>query len=211
VQRRGLRAAGALVDRLASGLVDLESPADLTGGAPSGGERGAPSSAAGDGAGAADLAALAETWAELVRRSMLRWTAPAADGDGTDPSRRTDWRVGEAPTGSSAVCRVVVPAAVGSNEARVATGELWLHNSTHTEWRDVRVHCGPLLAHGGSVLESCISFAPAHMDVLPGRSSRGLAVSVATDGHVHPGTYRGLVLVAGLPEVWAVLEVVVEP
>jgi hypothetical protein len=212
VQRRGLRAAGALVDRLASGLADLESTAGVTGSTPSGGERGGPPSAAGNGAGAAaDLTGLAEAWGELARRSMLWWSGPAADRDGTDTSRRTDSRIGEAPTGSSAVCRVVIPAAVGSNEAREATGELWLHNSTRTEWRDLRVHCGPLLANGGSVLDSCISFDPAQLDVLPGRSSRGVAVSVVAHAHAPSGTYRGLVLVAGLPDVWSVLEVVIEP
>jgi hypothetical protein len=50
---------------------------------------------------------------------------------------------------------------------------------------------------------------PGRIDSLPGRSSRGVTVSVRRHGRVRAGTYRGLIQVEGAPDVWLAVEVIV--
>ena len=51
-----------------------------------------------------------------------------------------------------------------------------------------------------------VRFDPPVVD-LPARSSRGVDVSV--DADLPAGTYRGVVLAAGIPDAWLPVEVVV--
>jgi hypothetical protein len=47
---------------------------------------------------------------------------------------------------------------------------------------------------------------------LPARSSRGIAIGVGGwEGRAEPGTYRGIVMVTGLADVWLPVTVVVDP
>jgi hypothetical protein len=50
-----------------------------------------------------------------------------------------------------------------------------------------------------------VQFDPSVTD-LPARSSRGVVVSLNTDPPT--GTYRGVVLAAGVPDAWLPIEVV---
>jgi hypothetical protein len=46
---------------------------------------------------------------------------------------------------------------------------------------------------------------------MPARSSRGVTVEVDIDEHVAPGSYRGMLVADGHPDVWLPIEVVVKP
>ena len=88
-----------------------------------------------------------------------------------------------------------------------AEAEVWLHNGSEAAYADVGLHCGDLRAsHGGVLPAASVRFDPSVVD-LPARSSRGVVVSV--DADVPPGTYRGVVLAAGVPDAWLPIEVVV--
>jgi hypothetical protein len=87
-----------------------------------------------------------------------------------------------------------------------AAAEVWLHNGSAADYSEVALHCGDLRASDGAVLSAAsVRFDPSVVD-LPARSSRGVAVSVSAD--VPPGTYRGVVLAAGVPDAWLPIEVV---
>jgi hypothetical protein len=84
---------------------------------------------------------------------------------------------------------------------------VWLHNGSGAAYSDVGLHCGDLRASDRTVLPAAsVRFDPSVVD-LPARSSRGVVVSV--DADVPSGTYRGVVLAAGVPDAWLPIEVVV--
>jgi hypothetical protein len=92
------------------------------------------------------------------------------------------------------------------------TTEVWLHNGTHAARHDLRLHCGELRSAAGAVLPAGLAFDPEVVAELPARSSRGVTVGVAPwEGSVEPGTYRSIVMVTGLADVWLPVTVVVEP
>jgi hypothetical protein len=200
IQRRGLRAAADVVERLVTAVDGADGHEPTAGGA----------ATAGPGASAADLQAAVELWAELARRSLqaLAGLVPAA---GPVPAGTGS----PVPAGATLVDVGAKSPAAG---LRLSPGgdsvEVWLHNGTHDERRDLRFHCGELRSHDGSSLGVAVTFAPAVVDRLPGRSSRGVAVAVGPRGNgsaAAPGTYRGLVLVTGLPDAWLPIEVTVGP
>lgn len=193
LQRKGLEAARQLVERFAGTIDGRDGAAGrYPGGGPSPGDDSGPTSAV-DG--------LIDLWAELAKGTMRAVLAQVAQvvapagGDG-------------APGG---VKRVVVDRS-GQQGAPVAATEIWLHNESQSERRDLRPHCGELRSADGVRLSASVVFEPPRIDRLPGRSSQGLMARVreiADDAIA--GTYRGVVLVDGLPDVWLTLEVVVSP
>jgi hypothetical protein len=91
------------------------------------------------------------------------------------------------------------------------TTELWLHNATGEVRRDVRFDAGELRRHDGRVLGATLACDPPAVDEMPARSNRGVVVRLGplADDDA-PGTYHGVLLVAGLPEVALPVRVVVE-
>ena len=85
--------------------------------------------------------------------------------------------------------------------------EVWLHNPSADAFDKLRLHCGPALAHDGSVFAGDVSLDPDAFD-LPARASRGVVISVDATG-TDPGIYRTTVLVEGLADQWLPLEIVV--
>ena len=75
----------------------------------------------------------------------------------------------------------------------------------------VRVELGVLVGVGvGSTLPaSALRFDPPSLDELPARSSRGVVVAADVAEGVPRGAYRGVLLVAGAPDVWLPIVVTV--
>jgi len=220
IQRRGLRAAGELVDRLI-GAVDgdgREDPAasgdgvDGADGSPRRVARSPDGSVAGS-----PPADLLQLWMDVFQRGLQAMAAMARP-DGAHAT-------GGGPIATADVGRGTVTGAVhltvsadrpgegpaGSNRplGRTGSAEVWLHNGTAEARSGLRLHSGALRAHDGSTLPaSALRFDPPSLDELPARSSRGVVVVADVAGGVPGGVYRGVLLVSGAPDVW--LPIVVE-
>jgi hypothetical protein len=180
VQRRGLLAAGDLVERLVA-AVDGDGE----------GRHGPDADERQQG----DLEGVVDLWADLVKRSLRALTPVPGDGhpstttlDITDPSTAGTLRLA----------------------AEHAGAEVWLHNGTAEDLGRLALHHGELRSHDGTALAAALRFDPAELDSLPARSSRGVVATVELlDATAPPGTYRGVVQVEGLPDAWLPVEVVV--
>jgi hypothetical protein len=92
------------------------------------------------------------------------------------------------------------------------TAEIWLHNGTLAAVGPLAPRCGPLTAPDGGVLVGAeVRFDPSEVDLLPPRSSRAVAVSLAAAKPLRTGIYRGTIQADGAPKLWLPVEVAVEP
>lgn len=195
IQRRGLEAANLVVSRLIS-QVDEGGP--LFGAEPPG-ER-----------GDADRAGPGIGFPELFGQyaSMMYAFVDALLG-GQRPTKAPD--NGASANGSSALHADPLVLSRASPGGR-SEGELWLHNRSGAGVADVRVHCADLRRHDGAAIPSAaVAFDPQHLQELPDLTSRGVRVTVDVPADIGPGTYRGTVLAANLPDVWIVAELEVVP
>lgn len=218
IQRRGLDAAGEIVERLVA-AVDGDDTAHANPGDDAQAE-----------GGSTDLDSLVDLWAVLAKRSLHALVRLAASADAGSPA-------GDRGPSGAAPGRVVTVDVVGgsapealrltASRARPVPGdsaapedeatpevaaEVWLHNGTAEPRSDIRLHCSELRAHDGSELRAEVVFEPEVIEQIPARSSRGVVVAVrALDDGAVAGVYRGVVLAAGLPDVWLAVEVLVEP
>lgn len=182
LQRRGLEAAQQLTDRLAGAVDGTAGPV--------------PPASNDSGGVASGLDGLVDLWAQLTKGALrvvvgqLNASTPNQNGDGGD---------GVGPDRSVSV--VVANGSGGSTE-------IWLHNETQGDQTNLRPHCGELRAADGALLAADVVFEPPTIAVLPSRSSKGVMLRVGEPpaGTV-PGTYRGVVLVDGLPDAWLTLTV----
>ena len=242
IQRRGLRAAGELVDRLI-GAVDGDGRANPA--APGDGVDQGDADAAGDGGddgnridapgganGSAQRPAgspggsvtgsppadLLHLWIDVFQRGLQAMAAMARP-DGAPVA-------GGGPIATADVGRGTVTGAVhitvggeqsgdgtaGSDGQPGCTGsaEVWLHNGTAEARSGLRLHSGDLRAHnGGTLPASALRFDPPSLDELPARSSRGVVVAADVADALPDGVYRGVLLVAGAPDVWLPIVVTV--
>ena len=194
VQAQGLRAAGELVERLArsvDGTVTRTARSDDGETAP-------------DGASplSGDAARLLEVWIELLQRASTSFASATGSRAPTDERVEVDLDAGSV----TGVLRLEVD---GSGAIRAGTAEAWLHNGTAAPVGPLTLHSGDLRSPDGDLLVGTLAFDPAYLDALPGRSSRGVALSIAKEGELRPGMYRGLMQVKGAPQVWLPVEVVV--
>ncbi len=191
IQQRGLQAAGDLVDRMVKAV-----DGDGNGEAAPRDSRSASTTS--------DVDRLFDLWAELFRRSVQAMVQPFARGSmaGFTAEEAVVSVDGGAPPGAT------IRLTAG---ARSKTDELFVHNPTVRDVHGLRMHCGGLWAHDGTPLADSLVFDPQTIDVLHARSSRGVKISTASDctGQA-PGTYRGIMLVTGLPDAWLPVEVVLE-
>jgi hypothetical protein len=189
IQAEGLRAAGALVERLVH-LVDgpRSDHAD---------ESATPSPSAAESA----VQPWFELWRDLIERTSD--TVQRLQGAGVGPSG-AGVRIGV--DGSLAP---VKPLTLTLGPTRHAEGEMWLHNGTAEDRGALVPHCGPLCSLDGTPLACEVAIDPPKAEGLPSRSSRGFTISVVAQASAAPGTYRGLVQVRGADAVWLPLEVVV--
>jgi hypothetical protein len=145
-------------------------------------------------------AALLEAWADVLQRLAAGLARPP---DGPMVAVPVDADV----VGPS--IRIVVGQGDG---AEGATAEIWLHNGTSAAVGPLALRSGPLTASDGTALDGAeMRFDPAEVALLAPRSSRAVTVSLAADGQLAPGIYRGAIQARGAPKVWLPVEVAVEP
>ena len=84
---------------------------------------------------------------------------------------------------------------------RVST-HLWLHNTTDSAATGLRPWCPGLTSHRGVALpSSVVTCAPDRIERLDPGGSADLLVTAAVGEDVPAGTFHGLLLVDGLPDV----------
>lgn len=196
IQAQALRAAGEVVERLArlSDGSETRAPADDNGEAVADGET----------PPTGDAAQLLEVWIELLQRASKSF----ANASGSGKNARDDERI-EVDLETGATNGLVRLEVEGSGAIRGGTAEVWVHNGTAESVGPLKILSGELRSPDGHPLAATLACDPAHIDVLPGRSSRGVVLSVAKEGALRAGTYRGLMQVKGAPQVWLTVEVVV--
>ena len=207
VQRRGLEASRKLVDRMLSSIEPREHASNGAGDLrPSDGF--GPPGAPGPSAPWASLQVISEGWIEFLARTM----SVMARLPGTNGSHGTDG-VGHTPAAEA--CLDVddsAGAAITLNitvDGEAQPVELWMRNLGPNPVGPIRVHAGELRSSDGRVLPSgTVTFQPDTVE-LPPRSTRGVTVSIGDCTDVATETYRGIIQVAGVPRVSAVLEVTV--
>jgi hypothetical protein len=196
IQRRGLQAAGELVDRLVS-VVD----GARDGGGATNGDGMSPREGESPGF---DLLGV---WAGLVTQTLQTMARlSVADAPST-----------EQPTGGPVWVDVVTGRGSGSFELAVdgddaarASGEIWLHNASARAVGPLRLHVGELRSsEGATVRGRSVRFDPETVAELPARSCRGVRVSVRAPGGLPPGHYRGLLLAEGAAGVAVPVEITV--
>ena len=203
IQRRGLQAASEVAERLVT-VVDGNGDGS-TGRAPSV-----------DGQPIGDLDGLVDLWGELMKRSlraMVRLPTAAAAASAPPNGAPAAEAADTPPTVDVGTSSVSAPLRLrtGAPGETPAEAEIWLHNGTTEEHRELHIHCGELRSPEGESLPARPRFDP-EVVTLPPRSSRGVLVTVELfDEWAAPGPYRGMVLVSGLPGAWLPIEVVVGP
>jgi len=147
-----------------------------------------------------NYAALVDAWADLLQRFAAGLAQPPQPGAVT------------VPVDSSGV-GPAVRLALGETEGRDgAVAEVWLHNGTFSPVGPLALRCDQLSASDGTVLDGAdVRFEPRAVEVLPPRSSRAVVVSLATNGSLRAGTYRGMIQADGAPRLWLPLEVAIAP
>ena len=91
-------------------------------------------------------------------------------------------------------------------------GTVWLHNTTEAAIGELRPLLTPLIDSCGRVLDVDAHLTPERIPILRAGSSVPLHLRLVADHHHVPGgTYRGLMMIGGLPDQWLVVELVVAP
>jgi hypothetical protein len=197
VQRRGLHAASQAVDTLLSTMDAGRSGPGRTGDDPEGSD--------------SDIGRLAALWTELVTRGLSEMVRLGrSDGQHGGESFNSDsgprvWV--DLGSGQSAGS---VEVAVDASGSTSMPGEVWLHNHTSDPLGPVRFHCGELRSPNGVTVPSeDVRFDPPEVAEIPGRSSRGIDVSVSGDSPRASGIYRGIIQAMGAPAVAVKIELTV--
>jgi hypothetical protein len=196
VQTEGFRAASELVDRF------VRMVATRPDGGAAAVRQSSPLSAEqrADFLGATDIEPLIRSWWAMAGQ-FLMGGAPQTQPPAAATSPALDF------TGSSASGRLEFEAEVGDT----ATAEVWLHNAAEHDMGRIRLRCSDLMADDGSVIEATAVRLDPKVVPVPGRSSRGVGVSVNAAKKTKPGLYRGTVLVEGRPELWLPVALTVRP
>jgi hypothetical protein len=208
VQRRGLIAAGELVDRLIGAVDGDPSPS-----VPSRATRLTPD----DDRHTLDIVNL---WIDVFQRGLQAMMPPARSNG---PAATNGAQIATADLARGTTTGAVhIQAAVDSESPdnghggssrggrRGGSAEVWLHNGTSEPLLGLRLHVGDLRAHdGGTLRGSALRFDPPSLDELPARSSRGVVVTAAVADGTPGGVFRGILLVKGVPDVWLPIVVTV--
>jgi len=224
VQRRGLHAAGQLVDRLVSSMDAAPPPAP--------GPDGAPRPSSPDPSNIADLPVIGIEFMSRLLGALTQFSG----ADGTGYRAPAGWRTGSggaSPNGAPAdrttadrttadgtdVWSDVVTGRVSGALHLVAAapgcdpvpGTVWLQNPGAADVGAVRLHAGELRTPDGAVLAAgALAFDPELVDALPARSARGVVVTACGVEDAAAGIFRGVVQAAGAPEVAVTVHVLVE-
>lgn len=186
LQRSGLDAAQVLIERF---IQTMDGRAGVDGGRPE---------QPGDGP-VTGLDGLVDLWADLAKGTLRAFLAQVTTTPG-----------GPVATGPNDRVQVVLDRDGGQHAA--GSAPMWVHNASRTARHRLRPHCGELRSAAGAQLSAGVTFDPPLIEVLSAGSSEQVTVSVdvadGADGAA--GSYRGVVLVAGLDDAWLNLEVVVQ-
>jgi hypothetical protein len=181
IQAEGLRAASELLERLLA--------SDRNGSSPR------PQARDGNGSPPED------SWPALLRRLAAGLAEPTETTGAVSVPIDSDT--------AAAPVRLVVKRS--EHRAERVTAEVWLHNGTSEAVGPLVLGCGALTAADGSVLQHAQArFEPPDVELLPPRSSRGVLISLASEGELSAGVYRGTIQAEGAPKLWLPFEVVVE-
>lgn len=187
VQAEGFRAASELVDRF------VRMVATRPDGSAAAGRQSTPMSneQRADLLGATDVEPLIRSWWAMAGQFLVGGASqtPAATAS---ISPALDF------TGSAATGRLEFETEAGES----ATAEVWLHNAADHDLGRIRLRCSELMADDGSVIESAACRINPKAIPVPGRSSRGVGITVKVTNKTKPGLYRGTILVEGRPELW---------
>ncbi|TDO18727.1 hypothetical protein EV580_1915 [Mycobacterium sp. BK086] len=141
--------------------------------------------------GATDVEPLIRSWWAMAGQ-FLMGGAPQTPAATAAISPALDF------TGSAATGRLEFETEAGEP----ATAEVWLHNAADHDLGRIRLRCSELMAADGSVIESEACRINPKAIPVPGRSSRGVGITVKVAKKAKPGLYRGTILVEGRPELW---------
>jgi hypothetical protein len=172
IARRGLDAAGALVERFA----EVVETSDGSSGA---------------------IEAVGQAWGEVIRTTATAWSGAGGGSKALDEPRLD----------IDASGGIVVPVVVSGAAGRA---EFWLHNPTGEPLESVRFVPGPLRTASGAADDARLRLAPEQVAPVAARSSRGIEVAVEAPNAVVGDRLRSLVVVDGIDDVWAVIDVTVE-
>ena len=198
VQAQALRAAGDLVERLARAVDGPEPDGPASRGSAGSGDEAGPGDD--DATMAGDGARLVEAWIEILSRIAQSFGRPARDPSSEE--RRIDVDLAVGPSGA---LRLASDGATGQSPS----GEAWLHNDSGAPVGPLALRATELVSSDGSPVGAVLSFDPSTIEEMPARSSRGAKVSATLGPTCGPGTYRGLVQIAGSPNGWFAVEIVV--
>lgn len=188
IQAEGFRAASQIVDRFvriaANGLNGDGQPASTR--APLSDDQRA------DLFGATDVEPLIRSWWSVVGQLFIRSAPPRIPAQDSPEPATLEFSHAEA---RGQLC-------LEAQGPGVVTAEVWLHNSGGNDIGEARLRCSDLLSDDGCVVSSsAIAFDPALVP-MPGRSSRGIDVTIDVAYDAQPGLYRGTLLVEGHPQLW---------
>jgi hypothetical protein len=184
LQRSGLEAAQVLIERFVQ-TMDSRASVDIA----------RPAAPAGTAGPVTGIDGLVDLWADLVKSTLRGFLTQIATNAGGPPAPGLDDRV-----------RMVLDRRDG--ELARGSAPMWLHNISPTARDQLRPHCGELRSAAGAQLQARITFDPPVVDALAAGASALVTVRV-DDADGAPGSYRGVVLAAGLDDLWLNLEVVV--
>ena len=196
VQTEGFRAASELVDRFVR-MVATRPDGSAAGARQAPGL--SPEQRA-DFLGATDVEPLVRSWWAMAGH-FLMGGGPQTSPASAAISPTLDF------TGSAASGRLEFETEAGDT----ATAEVWLHNSADVDMGRIRLRCSGLMADDGSVIEADACRTNPKAIPVPGRSSRGVGITVKVAKKTKPGLYRGTVLVEGRPELWLPVALTVRP
>ena len=141
--------------------------------------------------GALDIEPLIRSWWSMVGQFLVGSAPSSPPADWTGPATLDL---------SNAVAKGEL--SVEGELAAAVTTEVWLHNTSATDFGEIRLRCSDLLSDGGGVLDADqVTFDPVDVS-MPGRSSRGIELRIDLANDVALGIYRGTLLVQGHPNLW---------
>jgi hypothetical protein len=196
VQAEGFRAASELVDRF------VRMVATRPDGGAAAARQASPLSPEqrADFLGATDVEPLIRSWWAMAGQFLIGG-APQTPPPTTAISPALDF------TGSAASGKLEFETEAGN----AATAEVWLHNSADGDLGRIRLRCSELMADHGSVIVAAECRISPKAIPVPGRSSRGVGITVKVTKKTKPGLYRGTVLVEGRPDLWLPVALTVRP
>jgi len=143
----------------------------------------------------ADLARAVDANLDLVRRAFDLYSGAVDRLLGTGASGAGD------DGGSHLKLPPVLP-------GHRASSTLWIHNTTPTESKGLRLHASNLTSHSGATISSeGFEFEPAEIDIAPANASVPIAIGLAIGPTVPPGRYRGYVFVTNLAAEYLTIEI----